>query len=558
MKLIGSALCVFLLAGLLLASGTANAELTASVDRDRVSMGDTLRLTITATANETINNIDFRPLLADFNVLQRSTSSNTRIENGTTTRIRQVILDIMPKREGTLRIPSLRAGSDETNFLLLSVSPAPNALTPGQMVSFTAELDRNSVYVQGQVILTLRILQSINLEARSVTELQLDNAFVKPLEQNSFQRTIDGRPWLVHEIRYAVFPEESGVIEIPAQTFSARESTGRQSMLGFGGNGRQLRRSTETLSLNVLPRPDKFPGATWLPARKLEIKETWSTPPEQLRTGESATRTITIIGDGLLGAQLPPTLFPATEGLKYYPDQPVISESEISSGLQGSRIDGSALIPTQAGSWKIPEVRIPWWDTEADKVRYAVLPEREVVVTAGASIQLDSAPIAIVRQEDAPDTPAVKTASPVDPGLWKPLAIISAAGWLCTLLYLLYSRRAPQPRNEEHEDKTSERKAFKQLLAACSTDNAVFARRGIIDWCDALFPGRGVHSLEGVSSLFADPDLTTELGELNRQLYREDSGSWTGGALGQIVQQLRKKQRTARSGADQKLQLYPS
>ena len=39
----------------LLASTGARAELTAAVDRDRVAMGDTVRLTITATENEAIN-----------------------------------------------------------------------------------------------------------------------------------------------------------------------------------------------------------------------------------------------------------------------------------------------------------------------------------------------------------------------------------------------------------------------------------------------------------------------------------------------------------------------
>ena len=53
---------------------------------------------------------------------------------------------------------------------------------------FSAELDRDSVYVQQQVLLTLRIQQAIALDDRSVTELKLDGAFVKPLGQNSFQR----------------------------------------------------------------------------------------------------------------------------------------------------------------------------------------------------------------------------------------------------------------------------------------------------------------------------------------------------------------------------------
>ena len=225
---------------------------------------------------------------------------------------------------------------------------------------------------------------------------------------------------MIHEIRYAIFPEESGTLEIPAQTFTARESSGRRSSFGFGSSGRQLTRSTKPISLTVLPRPASFAATTWLPAHKLEIQEIWSTPPDQLRTGESATRTIKITGEGLQGAQLPPTLFPATEGLKYYPDQPVIQDTESSAGLTGLRTDSAALIPTREGNWKIPEVRIPWWDTNSDQVRYAVLPEQEIVVTKGANIQLDQSPIAIVGTKDPVTAPvSVVAQTPVQTSVWE-------------------------------------------------------------------------------------------------------------------------------------------
>ncbi|HBM84533.1 MAG TPA: protein BatD, partial [Halieaceae bacterium] len=86
------------------------------------------------------------------------------------------------------------------------------------------------------------------LDSRSVSELQLDNAYVQPLEQNSFQRTQDGRPWLVHEVRYAIFPEQSGTLTIPPQVFTGRESSGRRSVFDFGSGGRQLQRRTEPLT----------------------------------------------------------------------------------------------------------------------------------------------------------------------------------------------------------------------------------------------------------------------------------------------------------------------
>ncbi len=559
MKYTGRALAGLLLSLLVFTAAPVYAELSASVDRDRVSMGDSLRLTVAATANELIGNLDYRPLLKDFEILQRSSSSNTSIVNGQKTSSRNIILEITPRRTGTLRIPSLRAGGASTNYLIVSVSPPANGVATDQTVSFEAELDQASVYVQGQVLLTLRIMQSINLESRSVTELQLDNAFVKQLEQQSFQRTINGRPWLIHEIRYAIFPEESGVLEIPAQTFSARESNGRRSMLGFGSSGRALNRTSNTLSLKVLPRPDSFPGTTWLPATKLELQESWSTPPEQLHTGESATRTVTIRGVGLQGAQLPPTVFPSTGGLRYYPDQPVISEIDSSTGLTGTRKDSAALIPTQEGRWTVPEVRIPWWDTKAGKIRYATLPEREIVVTTGVYMQLDSSPIAIVAPAGAVGPIDIVTATTAGNGLWKFATIVCALGWLCTFLYLLLSRR-PLPRTQaENAENLSENKTYKQLMAACAANNAAVARRATMEWATTLFPHDAIHSLEEVAGHFQDAEMHDNLARLNNQLYSEGGGTtWDSAELTTIAQRLRKQHQVNTTLSDQTLTLYPS
>ncbi len=558
MKPIGKALLALCALALILGSAASHAAVNASLDRDRVAMGDTLRLTITVTENEEISSTDLRPLLADFEILQRSTSSKTSISNGRRSHVKQLLLDITPRREGTLKIPPMRVGQSATNMLLVAVSPAPDSIAGGKTVLFEAEVDSDSVYVQGQVILTLRVQQAINLDGRSITELQLDNAFVKPLQQNSFQRTIDGRPWLVHEVRYAIFPEHSGTLEIPAQTFSAREGQARRGFFDLGGGGRQLRRSTEALTIEVLPRPDAFPAGTWLPARKLTLEESWSTAPEQLRAGESATRTIRILGEGLQGAQLPPVMVPATEGLKYYPDQPVITDTEVATGLLGSRQDSAAVVPTRAGTWTIPEIRIPWWDIESGNVRYAVLPGREITVAAAdpaAGTTLVAAP-EIEIGAGTTIVPSVANTSG-DPWPWRVLSAVSSVGWILTLAYLLWSRRKPESTPPAIAGNPSEKTAFKQLLAACASGSALHARGAVIDWAAALLPQVTVVSLSQVATAFADPELTAALDKLNTSLYSDGSGNWDGAALSESVRRLRKQHHKTAGQGTRELQLYP-
>ncbi|MEP1593422.1 MAG: hypothetical protein ABJK20_02575, partial [Halieaceae bacterium] len=389
-------------------------------------------------------------------------------------------------------------------------------------------------------------------------ELSLDNAFVKQLEQKSFQRTIDGRPWLVHEIRYAIFPEQSGTLEIPAQTFSARESRPRRSLFDVGSNGKQVRVNSQALKIEVLPRPAEYPAGDWLPAQRLTLKETWSTPPEQLKAGESATRTIRISGEGLQGAQLPPILFPSTDGLKYYPDQPVISDNEVGTGLLGSRQDSAALVPTRPGDWEIPEIRIPWWDTQAESVRYAVLPARTISVAAAEASAPD--PLATPQSnETAPAAqPAGASITTTDALIWQIIAGFCALGWLVTTLLM---RRPKIVRPTEEADPLlagNEANAYKQLLAACAGGSASHARAAFISWSAQAAPTTRIVSVDDAKRYFQNEDLNAALNDLDTCLYRDEESGWQGERLANIAKELRKQASQQKKSADQTLTLYPA
>ncbi|MEL7047289.1 MAG: protein BatD, partial [Pseudomonadota bacterium] len=244
---------------------------------------------------------------------------------------------LTPRREGDVVIPPFEVDGERSEALAVTIAPPPKAEADDEIVTFEAEVDRDRLFVQGQLLLTLRVQQAVNLESRSITELDLDNAFVETLGQNSFQRMIDGRPWLVHEIRYAIFPEASGQLRIPAQTFTGRMGSGRRTLFDTRPSGRLIRRQTEGIVIPVLPRPADFPNATWLPAADLSIEEQWSGDLDNLRIGDSVTRTVTLSATGLQGAQLPPLPWTGIDGLRAYPDQPNINDVKDDSGITGVR-----------------------------------------------------------------------------------------------------------------------------------------------------------------------------------------------------------------------------
>ena len=559
MKPISNTLAALVILIMTLGGSPAMGAINASLDRDRVALGDTVRLTIIATENEKLKDADLRDLTENFEIIGRSTNNSTSIVNGRMSQTRKVIIDLMPRRAGSLYVPSIRIGQNSTQSIRIQVSPASAAPTGEQTVVFEAEVDKDSVYVQGQVILTLRIQQSINLDGGNISELKLDNAFVKPLEQHSFQRNIDGRPWRVNEVRYAIFPEKSGTLEIPAQVFSGRASRGRQSVFDLGGGGQLLRRNSKPISINVLPKPSSFTADTWLPTQSLTLQETWSSEPNELRVGESATRTITIVGEGLQGAQLPPILFTPIDGVKYYPDQPTIEDQELTDGLVGIRQDSAAVVPVRSGTYQIPEIRIPWWNTQTEQLEYAVLPEREINVAAAEITDLTTEPVLPATPIDITATPLTNpTRHWLGGPIWPIVSAISTLGWILTLLYLWRVRRSTAPNKPHAPDTSAEKQVFKQLLAVCADNNAARTRGAIIDWIAAFKPKASPVSLDEIAKLLGDEEFSREIDTLDTCLYSSDQDHWDGTSLADCLRRLRRASGHGDDETTEPIKLYPN
>ncbi len=532
----------------------AQAAVDASVDRTQIALGDTLQLVISATEDdEDLSTVRLDALLKDWEVLSQNKRSNTTIVNGKRSHNRQMQLEITPLRPGSLAIPAFQVGARSTRPLQIEVGDAPQIDPGGENVLFEASVDRDSVYVQGQLILTLRLQQAVNLDGRSISDLELPGAFVVPLEQRSFQRQVNGRPWLVHEVRYAIFPEQSGQLTIPAQSFSARESVPRRSIFDTN-RGRLVRLYSDPLQIEVLPRPAAFTGTTWLPARNIVLEEEWSSDPTQLRAGESVTRSIRLRGEGLQGAQLPPVLLPQTEGLKHYPDQPTISEAEISSGLLGSRSDSVAIVPTREGNIELPAIEIPWWDTEARMMRTARIASRTLQVAPAAIATPTSDRVAL----PASETPTATQAS--EPQLlWQVLAFICGLGWLMTAgLWWWRSRRRNEDPPEISPISNSLKPAYKSLIAACAADQPQQARKQLILWAAALTHDEGITSLRQASAALADNALSAELQVLESALYGQTGETWRGETLRAIIERLHRQNPGKTRQREPSIRLYPA
>ena len=542
----------FLAAPALLCSALALAELSATVDRREIAMGETLRLTLLGDAGEQPAEIDLTPLSRDWEILSRSSATNARYINGQNQVTRTLEMELAPLREGTLSIPPLTHGGRTTTPQSIRVNPEPTVAPGDALVLFEASIDQSSVYVQAETILTVTLQQAINLDGGEISAFDVADAVVEDLERRSFQRRVGNRTWLVTELRYAIYPQKSGLLTIPAIGFTAREVQPGRSLLG-ARLGRRLRLASEPIELEVKPVPASFSGEVWLPARELTLTENWSIDPESLNIGDSTTRTLTLVARGLQGSQLPP--LSSVQGslnipeLRFYPDQESIDQTELSDGLQGQRIQSEALVARSGGSWQLPEIRVPWWNTETDSLQYAILPARNVSVATPAP--LDAA---------SPNQPTTElSGAPATLPVWA--WILSGSGWLAALLLagmMWMSRRdrsaAAAGDIAPHRDASSLRQALVEIRRCAEQNDPASLRRAILSWA-RLHHGRHFASFGDLTTASSE-SLAERLMMLDRCLYGGgDISTVTQGLVEALREEPAPRAVTARAN---ELTLYPS
>lgn len=525
MKMSVGSRTALVLASLVLAlfASLSQARVTAEVDRTEVALGETLRLTIKADAGERPDSIDLDVLNRDFEILQRSTSTSARVIGGEQSVTRTLEVDLSPRREGVVTIPALGDQGQRTTPIAIKVAPEPIDELEDDLVYFDARVDQTEVYVQAQVILTITLQQAINLDNRAVSELDIPDTYVETLEQKSYQRRSAGRLWQVTELRYALFPQTSGTLQIPGIAFSGRELLPGRSLLG-ARLGRRIAIKSDPIRVSVKPVPASFPGDVWIPARRLELTSRWSAAPESLQTGDSTTRTIEMTAEALQGSQLPPiTSLGGTsglDGLRFYPDQETIEQRETPIGLEGYRLQSEALVASQSGAWRLPEIVVPWWNTDTDSLEFARLPAEDVMVAGMVAPNISS-------KATAPDTGVGGAGEHLT--RWQ---VGAFTGWLVAALLagLLWQTRrqgAPQPVNSPPAPAT---RSMVSLRKACSSNDPQNARRAVLHWASEQL---GLHNAVGLEAVArrCGGEIAREIQELDRSLFAGSDTAWRGDKL---------------------------
>ncbi|MFD3284462.1 BatD family protein [Alteromonas macleodii] len=406
--LLQSTLIVFLLTLLLSTAAYADVNsLEATIDRNPVMLDEAIRLTVTADGSADRDAFDSSPLLKDFVVGRTSVSSQTSIVNFDTKRTTVWTTTLFPRKEGTFTIPSLTIEGKSTQPIQVKVIPVQEQSNVARDYFVTTDIDVKEAYLNQQLLYTVKLFLSSNIERGSLQAPEMQNAEITQLgEDKQYTDIVNGRRYQIIERQFAVVPQASGEFTLRGPIFTGEVMAANTNQrFGFFNRTQQINRVGPDITVNIKPIPQGI-DYPWLPSEMVRVDEEWP-QGDSFVAGEPVTRIVTLTALGVVEEQLPdiPEFYPPN--FKLYPDQSNTTTVEKDQSLISQRQTSLAIIPTQPGNFVLPEITIPWFNTLTQQTEYATIPARSITVTPASGANNANTPNSL-------DTPSISSASNED------------------------------------------------------------------------------------------------------------------------------------------------
>lgn len=539
--------CLFSLLALV-ATASAGASVTATVDRTEITEFDMLTLTIRVSGMATDAEPDFSRLEQDFeqvNIQTRQSSSISIVNGQQSSKVyKDYVLTLRPRRLGNLTIPPIQVGAQATDAIPVEVTRQSSSVTRqmNQLVFFDTSVSTNETYVQGQVVYTVKLFYADAISGDFPPPPDLDDAIVETIEsEKRYESIINSRRYYVLEKQYAIFPQRSGQLTIPRETF-----IGTRGRSGLFSARQRVNAVSEAHAVKVNTIPASFPGNSWLPAADFKVREAWAQNPPSFRVGEPVNRIITMQAVGAAPSLLPPLPSLNIENAKTYADPAEESSGSGKDGITATVTTTVGIVPVKPGELVLPEIRIPWWNTQTNRLDYAVVPEAtyQVLPALGGVTSPPTAPA-------APQTPGETLVEQVVDPLWQMIAIGIGIAWAITLgLHFNLRRQIASLKHRQsdtpafHTTSHDEDVAFGHFTRACKSNDAHEAHRYLFLWAKARYPT--LSSTQQLVQFTGNEQFTGLINELELALFSPAGpGAWNGKALMEACRDVRKQRVTS-------------
>lgn len=513
-------------------SAWALSQVTASVDKNPVMLNESLVLTVVADDDVSTKAFDSSALHKNFIVGRTSVSSQSSNINGKSSHSTTWTTLLMPRSAGKFVIPAFTIGKLRSKPINIDVVETPASAQQAQNIFITSELSRSEVYVQELTTLTVKLHFAIELKRGSLSEPVLEDANIQQIgEDKEGSEIIKGRRYTTIERNYAITPQRSGEFTLGSPIFQGQvlaQSQRRSSFLSFAET-KPVSVKGDDIQITVKAIPNGYQG-DWLPSELLTLHEEWQPEVSEFKVGEPITRIITLMAVDLSEAQLPELNMQVPKGLKVYPDQAETHSRVNKQRLVSQKVQNFALVASKPGTYQLPEVRIPWWNTVTNQAQIAVIPAQSIKVAPNEEWQENAITPpntqADINNQTEPNSAPQIISEPQTPWLQWLFLIL----WLTTSLawYISSKKRKPLVIKEDRTAITFDEKA---LLTACKANQGALVLSLLLPWIKQQTGFEKLKTLDEALNTLGIDEFTQAVQELQASCYGKSPTDWDGKAL---------------------------
>ena len=387
------------------------AEVTASVDRTHLRVGEELMLTIRAHTRAADPVDIMLPPLNGFAIVGSRDMTEVAFSGGSgsmRTTIRE--LQLRAQQSGALLIGPVRARQGgsivATDPILVTVDSAADRMTAtlsplarsllestpapvsrrSDRVALTMLVPSDTVFAGQQVdlIAAAWIPRELGERMRRPPLLTLatpEGVWAYPTATSSgaaLSRQVNGRWMDLFIAHQVVFPLAAGRLAVPPASV---EYALPVTFSFFSREERYTLRS-DSIAITVLPLPPANPP-TNVVGEKLSLD--LQMDPTSMRVGEPVDAAITISGVGNVALWPPPDpglRWPT--GFRSYPAQTEMRLATEAGRIAGTKTFHFLAVPDSSGNFVLPEVRYPYFDATAGRYEVVTAPARALAIAPGA------------------------------------------------------------------------------------------------------------------------------------------------------------------------------
>ncbi len=477
----------------------------------------TLELTL-ESSRPPVAEPDLSPLAADFEILGQRVGHRSFMVNNQRSDIHSLTLTLRPRHPGVAEIPAITYGEGTSEALRLEPSPGqakpePKAQIPAQPLSaperpqaqvqpstgqpseastsvlaLEAEIQPTTILVQQQAILTARVYTPEGggaLPRPQLYDPRVTGASILPLGEDYGTATRDG-------------------LVVDAWILTAGQTAPTQQ-----------RARSNPLSLRVEAAPQSEPERPWLPARALTLSEPTG-GLAQVPPGGVWQRLITLTVTGQAAGTLPELALAAPYQLETRRGRPRLWDERTPDGVIGSRQEAILVSGREPGLYRLPELRLDWWNIATGAWETAVLPPTDGATASG--------------QDGVEDTDPGKDAT-LGPWAWGLIGLGLGLGAM-----LLWRRRtpagervvpppAPETGPPAPTPPSPLEQASEDIRIAYGNGNAGAARAALLAWARLAWPHNPPGNLTQLALRSPEP-ASRRIALLDQAFFSPDPLGW--------------------------------